>query len=1219
MNRNLFKYSLRFMAVLMTAVMFVSCEKDTFTEANALDLELRKLRVQDSIASIKESNARKHEVALVQYQRQIDSLAAIDAAGRVFYTVIPVDGSSAVFATGGRTEGVQGLEDATVTITQWGKALEATSSKNGVYTFGAASGGEGGLYSGEVTVTVKRADYTTANYVANLTPDGPVANGKIVYVGNVIPLFGEAAGDKMATISGKAWAETDLTTAASGDAFGNGSEEAAPNGTKIAAYIDTDRKGANGKSAFWSRYMAEGNDEGFGVGGGTTAVTGSTNTGSTGVTKSGYIQRIAYEYTSQLPVASVSNGDYSVMVPATASGLPVKLEFSEFAADRTFYRNNEVVTTRHLYGPNVKADPIALGVDPVTVTFQAYTTEATATAEYTPKKTVTSDKLASTTKSYNYFHRAPSVTVTGNAATAGGLTGIANPTTTAALDQFISVGTANANGGSAYTAAATATVTRTDAILLGTAKQVGGVSAGGGSIVGYIRVINGGYGFIPTAAATVSTAGAFTNKLPRLSFRDPATNQEPTTTTQPTANVVVDKTVGAIQSVVATAGSGSGWATAPLVVPVYGAADELGFKNTTLDLQFFTVSGTANSVLTFNTADTDIAANDVANARTAAGISTTTGNQLDFAGGYGSGFVFVPTASIISNNTTVLNLTGAVLPQIDVTVASDETNAATLGRIVKLNMTGIFTNNSNITSANVEHLKIQFSVPTNDLSLSNAPLSGTGINNYSIATGAQSFAGDLIDGGKVAANTTAAGVPGGNSGFVTDANWNAFVNGNDAVEFATAQGTDAGNYPDSYTVGGVKLDKILSVTNYLVAFEAPDDANTADAVKKYAYGVPMFDYNVSTGLSTIQGVRILNPGEGYQVNKDYKMYLVPNIFQAEAREAGTIDMSAENGAKSSVAKFPVNFDVAYHITNGWTEAASGITVFSTTFSVPLLKTVTPAQIVYTLTNGGSGYSQAPVTVVYDGGFAFNAVPAAFVPGVDLRSGSVYKLTGGTWNSTAKTLTIVDTGDLLKDYETVAGEDKNPTVKIIDVLSNALTTKFASEAAWAQGNGKPVIQLTKDGKVSKIDLTVPGTGGKKVWENLPEITYNQMPSVVISAPLSGTSNATAEVDGMIFSDGVATGGSAKLRRISSIKVTNQGAGYALGNTYHNGHNVGNNYGGQSGNGTLNAGQDFKVVGGNQKGGVNGDENVDMETQIRFDVFSGISYVRDVHYGTGTELE
>ena len=75
MNRNLFKYSLRFVAVLMTAAMFVSCEKDEFTEADALELELQKLRAQDAIDVAKADAARKHELNLLDYQKQVDQLA----------------------------------------------------------------------------------------------------------------------------------------------------------------------------------------------------------------------------------------------------------------------------------------------------------------------------------------------------------------------------------------------------------------------------------------------------------------------------------------------------------------------------------------------------------------------------------------------------------------------------------------------------------------------------------------------------------------------------------------------------------------------------------------------------------------------------------------------------------------------------------------------------------------------------------------------------------------------------------------------------------------------------------------------------------------------------------------------------------------------------------------------------------------------------------------
>ncbi len=205
MNRNLLKYSFRFMAVLFAAVMFAACEKDQFQEKDALSLELKKLWQERMADSLRRAQDANNSAKLLVLQRKIDSLTAVDAAGKVFYSVIPVSGTNAVFTSGGRAEDIQGEDGATVTINQWGTSIEATASKNGVYSFPQ-------LYSGEVGVTVKKNGWSTVNYVANLTPDGAVGNGKYVYVSNIIPLFEISTDEsKMAKVMGKAWIETNLT------------------------------------------------------------------------------------------------------------------------------------------------------------------------------------------------------------------------------------------------------------------------------------------------------------------------------------------------------------------------------------------------------------------------------------------------------------------------------------------------------------------------------------------------------------------------------------------------------------------------------------------------------------------------------------------------------------------------------------------------------------------------------------------------------------------------------------------------------------------------------------------------------------------------------------------------------------------------------------------------------------------------------------------------
>ncbi|TAD95234.1 MAG: hypothetical protein EAZ97_15825, partial [Bacteroidetes bacterium] len=373
------------MAVLMASAIFTSCAKDEFTEKNALDLELRRMRVQDSIAMADSKLAQSQKIQLLQYQRQIDSLTAIDAGGKVFYSVVPVNATFTTFGAGdGRAENAEGEDGATVTASQYGVTIVSAGAKNGVYTFPV-------LHSGEVSVTVVKAGFSTANYIANLTPTGPVANGKITYVGNIIPLFKvSTVTSEMATVRGKAWVETDLT---------NSAREFAPAGTTFTAQVDVTRMSTmNGvtKSVFRRRFIEENNNQDFGVQGGnpgTGGVVGSGGTSSNGNPsnfKNGYIQRFGYEMTG-LPTGTVNaTGDYSFLSPASASGLPIKLEFSEFITDRTYYANNAVVTKRFAYGPNVTEDMYGVGINPATVTFKAFETEAVVTPTYTPEALGTS-------------------------------------------------------------------------------------------------------------------------------------------------------------------------------------------------------------------------------------------------------------------------------------------------------------------------------------------------------------------------------------------------------------------------------------------------------------------------------------------------------------------------------------------------------------------------------------------------------------------------------------------------------------------------------------------------------------------------------------------------------------------------------------------------------------------------------------------------------------
>lgn len=317
--RNLF--GLKYLALmLLAAFTFTSCEEDEFTAEEAYALEEQRLQLLDQFEQDRRQQEFDNEMAMRRFQRTIDSLTQANSGGRVLYTAVFVPGESSVF-TSGRLEEAEGLAGITVTAEQYGITTTATTDNAGVASFL--------LYSGEVTINGTVASYTDVNYVSNLTPDGGVPNGGTAHVGNVIPMFfNDAAAadaqDRMAMIAGRFFAETDATNfqeevmTSAGTSDGKSYLAGTPG---AAAFIDT-RTG----SGFFDEYLGESVDEGFNTDG--------------DITGSGQINRIAYE-TAGAIARPDANGDYSMMVPATGSGLQMRMEFSEFVAEQTFYSDDD--------------------------------------------------------------------------------------------------------------------------------------------------------------------------------------------------------------------------------------------------------------------------------------------------------------------------------------------------------------------------------------------------------------------------------------------------------------------------------------------------------------------------------------------------------------------------------------------------------------------------------------------------------------------------------------------------------------------------------------------------------------------------------------------------------------------------------------------------------------------------------------------------------------
>jgi len=370
MNKKHLIYSFQYAAVLASVLTFSSCKKDEFTAEQALDIENKRKQFQFDLDEKSKDNEAARANFMMWQARKIDSLQKVNAGGQVFYSVTVVPGGSTAFGQG-RFEEV-GLSGIDVTVEQYGFVYTEKTVKGIAYF-------KKPLFSGEANVTVdaQGQGYTSVSYIANLTPDGGVPNDGTVFVGNIIPVFDNdptktGADDNMAMISGKALADLDLTDVRSTD--GTSVEENVPDGVSFSAVIDVNAP------EFKEKYLRENFDEG-GI-----HIGGSGNTPGTGVaTKSGFIQRIAYEKAST--IARVSNGEYSMMVSATASGLPMKMRYSDFAFDRRYVNNfGNLVEERYLYGPEVGyAVDFTVGTRPVRYDYDVNLaqTDATVTAALT--------------------------------------------------------------------------------------------------------------------------------------------------------------------------------------------------------------------------------------------------------------------------------------------------------------------------------------------------------------------------------------------------------------------------------------------------------------------------------------------------------------------------------------------------------------------------------------------------------------------------------------------------------------------------------------------------------------------------------------------------------------------------------------------------------------------------------------------------------------------
>ncbi|WP_338760385.1 hypothetical protein WAF17_13500 [Bernardetia sp. ABR2-2B] len=1136
MNKNLFIYSFKYLAVLLALVTFSSCERDEFTEDDAFALEQARLEAQNTRNQTNLNDDVDRLERTLEIRQRIEALTRANAGGRVLYSVVVVPGSDAAFSSG-RFEEIEGLDGAVVTVSQFnsgnvtgqdGITQEVTTNAAGVASFE--------LYSGEVTVSITSPNHTTVNYTANLTPDGGVANGANVAVSNVIPVFEDPNNPvdaaNFATIKGFAFAETDLATNADGTR--NNYEEPAPDGVKVRAFIDVN-------TAFMAKYVnpMNGTDEGTNINGNTT--------------KSGLVRRIAYEdavsTTDETTLTDLTDdsgvgvtsgatqgGFYEISMAGTASGLPIMMKFDDFAANRRYVFGDEISnntggadgdfgvgTKRFLYTQNTElvngmamANPTPfltgatdLAANFTTINFDFATTDATATATIAG-----GDKVDNISVSNGgYYYLAPDVEISGNAtgtAVLGDLPA-ATPgepaTLTAArargLKRVVSV---SFTAGSGYTSAPSVTFTRKS--YTGTNAD-GPIPNGTGSVqapsseITYIQIGNGGFGMSPGVAAgtAVTGEGVYTGTAPGVVFDN---NIPPAGGTLATATAVVDETVGTVTEVQITNG-GDGYDNDVNVTFNYGSDAAVTATGTTPAL--FREDGTG--ALEWNTAGGGRTLNFVNPVG-----STTIGANTDLEVQYapGSNYTFVPSVTVTAIAPAVV---GASQPTLAATVVDGQVTALEISGGNGYTA-GEYTGTINI-SANPDGVLVTADAFTEGGSIDSYILTNYGTVSYKETV-------DNTAGASFDYLTTSDGMM-NTIGDIEDKDGNA-------VTTTTAQ---------------------RAASDFIVVFDDPATGSSN------AWGFPIFDNEGNT----LVGVLIKNKGVGYTGARTTVPFWVVPADLADS-DRGVLANYKGTGAANATASASLN--------------ATNLTI---TFDTP-----------------GSGYAVRPEFRLSGGNLS-----AEDLAGINtaingaIRNSLNFNEAGEITNgSLSYTGTLPAFGDLATNPINVAisvarlENEFNAEVNAPMLMANGMVTGTGVLARSSNGTSYTGLEYYLGGNETTalavfddIALRTPVSG---TYITAPAFTANFGNNNGGAGVLTGTAgnatlNPAARIDGLAPTS------------LGTVPAGAEVNGVAVSSFFYQLNDVSYDANGER----------FETIGGSSM----------------FDVYSGMTYIRDVNYGTGIELE
>ena len=195
----------------------------------------------------------------------------------VRYTVLVVPGGNTSFKS------TNGIDSAIVSLVMNDSIYSVATDTNGLAAFN-------NLAAGVAAVTINYENHTTANLVVDLSApsDTGYDSNNLRNASTMVALF-PLYGEGTATISGRLFADLDLTT---------GGLESAPSGLKVTTLIESSQ-----------------------------LVDYVNHTGD------GEILSIAYEQAANSSLSD-ANSDYTIRVPATASGLKIVLSADDFVYDQ---------------------------------------------------------------------------------------------------------------------------------------------------------------------------------------------------------------------------------------------------------------------------------------------------------------------------------------------------------------------------------------------------------------------------------------------------------------------------------------------------------------------------------------------------------------------------------------------------------------------------------------------------------------------------------------------------------------------------------------------------------------------------------------------------------------------------------------------------------------------------------------------------------------------